>query len=92
MIQTRQVQRPSTWGVTTNQTGGNETLCRTLAAQPPCEGEILRLDGDTLRVDGSEVGVLEERDEVSLGGFLEGHDGRGLEAQVRLHTHIQRQT
>ena len=34
-----------------------------------------RLDGDTLGVDGSEVGVFEERDEVRLGGLLEGHDG-----------------
>ena len=50
------------------------------------KGEIFWLDGDTLGVDGSEVGVLEEGDEVCLGGFLEGHDGRGLEAEVRLKT------
>ena len=46
--------------------------------------QILGLDGDTLGVDGSEVGVLEERDEVCLSGFLESHDGRGLEAEVSL--------
>lgn len=46
--------------------------------------QILGLDGDTLGVDSSQVGVLEERDEVSLGGLLEGHDGRGLEAEIRL--------
>ena len=84
MIQTRQVQRPSTWGVTTNQTRGNETLCRTLAAQPPCEGEILRLDGDTLGVNGSQVGVFEERNEVGFGGFLKSHNGRRLEAKISL--------
>lgn len=39
---------------------------------------------DTLGVDGSQVGVLEEGDEVGLGGLLEGHHGRGLEAQVGL--------
>lgn len=50
-----------------------ETLCA-LAPEPPREGEILGLDGDTLSVDGSEVGVFEEGDEVSLGGLLEGHD------------------
>ena len=35
-------------------------------------------------MDGSQVGVLEEGDEVGLGGFLERHDGRGLEAEVGL--------
>jgi len=35
-------------------------------------------------VDGAEVGVLEERDEVSLDGLLESADGRRLEAEVRL--------
>ena len=44
----------------------------------------LGLDGDTLGVDGGQVGVLEERDEVRLGGLLERHDGRRLEAEVRL--------
>ena len=58
-------------------------LC-TLATQPPCECKVLRLDGDTLCVDCGEVGVLKERDEVSLRRLLQGHDSRGLEAQVRL--------
>jgi hypothetical protein len=35
-------------------------------------------------VDGAEVGVLEERDEVSLNGLLESTDGRRLEAEVGL--------
>ncbi len=35
-------------------------------------------------MDGAEVGVLEETDEVSLRGLLEGHDGGGLEAKVGL--------
>jgi histone H3 len=35
-------------------------------------------------LDGSQVGVFEQGDEVSLGGFLQGHDGRGLESQVGL--------
>jgi hypothetical protein len=35
-------------------------------------------------VDGGQVGVLEERDEVSLSGLLESHDGGGLEAKVGL--------
>jgi hypothetical protein len=32
----------------------------------------------------SQVGVFEERDQVGLGGLLEGHDGGRLEAQVGL--------
>ena len=43
-----------------------------------------RLDGDALGVDGAQVGVLEERDEVRLDRLLEGADGRRLEAEVRL--------
>ena len=35
-------------------------------------------------MDGAEVGVLEEPDQVHLGGLLKGQDGGGLEAQVRL--------
>ena len=35
-------------------------------------------------MDGAEVGVLEEGDEVRLDRLLEGADGRGLEAEVRL--------
>ena len=43
-----------------------------------------RLDGDTLGVDGAEVGVLEEGDEVRLDGLLESTDGGGLESEIRL--------
>ena len=35
-------------------------------------------------MDGAQVGVLKEGDEVSLNGFLEGTDGRGLEAEIGL--------
>jgi histone H3 len=35
-------------------------------------------------VDGAQVGVLEEGDEVSLNGLLESTDGGGLEAKVGL--------
>ena len=47
--------------------------------------EILGLDGNTLGVDGSQVGVLEEGDEVSLGGLLESHHSRRLEAEIGLY-------
>lgn len=39
-------------------------------------------------MDGSQVSILEQGDEVSLSGFLEGHDGRGLEAQVGLELRV----
>ena len=55
-----------------------------LATEAAGQREILRLDGNTLGVDGGQVGVLEERDEVSLGSLLQGEDGRRLEAEIRL--------
>ena len=45
---------------------------------------VLGHDGDTLGVDGAQVGVLEKTDEVGLGGFLEGKNGGSLESEVRL--------
>ena len=38
----------------------------------------------TLGVDGSQVGVFEEGDEVSLSSLLQSHDGRGLETEIGL--------
>ena len=35
-------------------------------------------------MDGGQVGVLEEADEVGLGGLLKGKDGRALEAEIGL--------
>jgi len=35
-------------------------------------------------MDGTQVGVLEQTDEVSLAGLLEGHDGGALEAEIGL--------
>jgi len=35
-------------------------------------------------VDGSQVGIFEEGDEVSLSSLLKSHDGRGLEAEIGL--------
>jgi len=46
--------------------------------------DVLGHDGDALGVDGAEVGVLEESDEVGLGSLLQGHDGGGLEPEVSL--------
>ena len=45
---------------------------------------VLWHDGDSLGVDGAEVGVLEESDHVSLSGLLESEDGGGLESEISL--------
>lgn len=42
----------------------------TLSSEAAGQLDVLALDGDTLGVDGAEIGVLEERDEVSLNGLL----------------------
>jgi len=57
---------------------------RSLASETAGELDVLALDRDTLGVDGAEVGVLEEGDEVCLDGLLERADGRALEAEVGL--------
>jgi hypothetical protein len=45
---------------------------------------VLGLNGDALGVDGSQVGVFKESNEVGLGGFLKGEDGRSLETKIGL--------
>ena len=57
---------------------------RALATEAAGKLDVLALNGDTLGVDGAEVGVFEERDEVCLNGLLQSADGRALEAQVGL--------
>ena len=54
----------------------------TLSSDPSGQLDVLGHDGDPLGVDGAQVGVLEESDEVSLAGLLESHDSAGLEPQV----------
>ena len=56
----------------------------TLSADTAGELDVLGHNGDTLGVDGAQVGVFKESYKVGLGSFLEGHDGRGLESQVSL--------
>ena len=46
--------------------------------------DVLGHDGDTLGVDGAQVGVLEQTYKVGLAGLLEGHDSRRLEPEVGL--------
>ena len=57
---------------------------RSLATDAAGELDVLRLDGDSIGVDGGQVGVLEETNKVSLGGLLKGKDGRSLESEIGL--------
>ena len=57
---------------------------RALAADPAGQLDVLGHDSDALGVDGAQVGVLEEADEVSLSSLLEREDGGALEAEVGL--------
>jgi hypothetical protein len=45
---------------------------RALSADAAGELDVLGEDGDALGVDGAQVGVLEQADEVGLGGLLQG--------------------
>ena len=57
---------------------------RTFATDATSELDVLGHDGDTLGVDGAQVGVLEETDEVGLARLLKSSHSRRLEAQVGL--------
>ena len=57
---------------------------RSLSADAAGELNVFGHDGDTLGVNGTQVGVLEEANEVGLRSLLKGEDGGSLEAQVTL--------
>lgn len=53
-----------------------------LAADATREADVLGHDGDALGVEGAQVGVLEQANQVGLGSLLQGHQGGALEAHV----------
>ena len=57
---------------------------RALTTDAAGEVDVTGHDGDTLGVDGAQVGVLEETDDVGLSSLLKGEDGGGLEAEIAL--------
>ena len=61
-----------TCGTKTGELGTRERL-RTLATQPSGKSKIFGLDGNTLGVYRGKVGILEERDKVSLSSLLQNH-------------------
>jgi len=46
--------------------------------------DVLGHDGDTLGVDGSQIGVLEQTNQVGLSSLLESQDSRALETEIGL--------
>ena len=55
-----------------------------LSTDPASKLDVLGHDGDPLSMDGAQVSVLEETNEVSLAGFLKSSNSRALEPQVGL--------
>jgi len=55
-----------------------------LASDAAGQLDVLGHDGDSLGVDGAQVGVLEEADQVGLRSLLQGQKGGTLESQVTL--------
>jgi len=54
------------------------------SSETASELDVLGLDGNSLGMDGSQVGVFKETDKVGFGGLLQGTDGRGLETEIGL--------
>ena len=61
-----------------------KTPSRSFSSDSSGELDVLGHDGHSLGVDGAEVGVLEEANQVGFGCFLESEDGGGLESEVVL--------
>merc|ERR1712031_110874 len=61
--------------------GGGGSL-GSLARDPPGQLDVLGHDGHTLGVDGAQVGVLEQTDQVGLAGLLQSADGGRLEPEI----------
>lgn len=57
---------------------------RSFTSQSSSQLDILLLDGDTLGVDGCQIGVFKQRDQVRFNRLLQGPDGWRLEPQVCL--------
>ena len=55
-----------------------------LATDAASQLNVLGHDSDTLGVNGTQVGVLEQTDEVGLAGLLQSHHGGRLESQIGL--------
>jgi len=55
-----------------------------LSSDSSCQLDVLWHDSDTLGVDGAQVGVFKQADEVGFTGLLQGTDSRRLETEIGL--------
>ena len=55
-----------------------------LSADAAGQLDVLGHDGDALGVDGAQVGVLKQADQVGLRSLLKSSNGRRLETQIGL--------
>ena len=60
------------------------TGLRTLSTDAASELDVLGHDGDSLGVDGAQIGVLEQADQIGFGSLLQSKHCRRLEAEIRL--------
>ena len=68
----------------THECGEPACRLRAFSSDTASQLNVLRHDGNTLGVDGAQIGVLEETNEVRLRSFLKSHDCRALETQISL--------
>ena len=59
----------------------NKNLC-SFSTDSSCELDVLGHDGNSLGMDGTQVGIFEKTNKVSLAGFLKSHDSRALESEI----------
>ena len=60
------------------------SLLSSLTTDSSGQLDVLWHNGDTLGVDGAQVGIFEETNQVCLAGFLQSSDSRALEAKIGL--------
>ena len=63
---------------------GHSVSLSTFTTDSPGELDVLGHDGNSLGVDGAQVGVLKETNQVGLASLLQSHDSAGLESEVSL--------
>jgi hypothetical protein len=66
--------------------GGGIFCCCLGSFAPNATGQlnVLGHDGDALGVNGAQIGIFKESDQVGFGSFLQSQHGRSLEAQIAL--------